>query len=75
MDDRALAVEQPKAVADMRRRLRRAKFPAFVALLRDLEQSVDDSGAGLVHSQVERELAQLEAQERQSSRARVWSSL
>jgi DNA primase len=75
LDDRALAVEQPKAVADMRRRLRRAKFPAFVALLRDLEQSVDDSGAALVHSQVERELAQLEAQERQSSRARVWTSL
>jgi hypothetical protein len=75
LDDRALGDEQPKAVADMRRRLRRAKFPAFVSLLKDLEEAVDDSGAALVHSQVERELAQLEAQERQSTRARVWSSL
>jgi DNA primase len=75
LDDRALTVEQPKAVADMRRRLRRARLPSYVALLRDLEQAVDDTAAAQVHSQVERELAQLEAQERQSTRARVWSGL
>jgi DNA primase len=75
LDDRSLADEQQKAVADLRRRLRRAKLPSFVALLRDLEESVDDSAAAQVHSQVERELAQLEAQERLSRRARVWSVL
>jgi DNA primase len=75
LDDHGLAGEQQKAVADLRRRLRRAKLPAYVALLRDLEQSVDDVAAEQVHSQVERELSQLEAQERLSSRARVWSAL
>jgi DNA primase len=76
LDDAALSQEHERCVRDLRRRLRRSRLPSFSALLRDLEASDDDDDAAAsVHRQVERELTQLEVDERLSKRARVWSAL
>jgi hypothetical protein len=76
LDDRSLSREQERCLRDLRRQARRARLPTYAALLRDLETADDDAEAlTQVHRQVERELAQLETDERLSGRARIWSNL
>ncbi len=76
LDDQALAIEFERCIRDVRRRLRRSRLPSYVALLRDLEENEGDADASeTVLRQVERELSQLEAEERLSTRARIWSGL
>src|SRR5205823_3382215 len=56
--------EQERCLRDVRRRLRRARMPGYSAMLRDLEESGDVEAAREIGRQVERELAQLENDER-----------
>lgn len=76
LDDQALTIEFERCVRDIRRRLRRSRLPSYVALLRELEENPSDADESqAVYRQVERELSQLEAEERLSTRARVWTGL
>ncbi len=76
LDDRSLTREQEQCLRDLRRRWRRARLPTYAALLRDLAaEGGDASAAAEIHQKVEQELAQLQADERLSGRARVWSQL
>jgi DNA primase len=73
LGERDLTSEQGRCLRDLRRRLRRARMPGYTAMLRDLEESGDVEAAREIQRQVERELVQLETDERLSKRAPVWS--
>jgi DNA primase len=75
LDERALANEQERSLRDLRRRSRRARLPTYTALLRDSEADGDLATVADVQRKIETELAQLEADERLSKRARIWSDL
>ncbi|HVC35775.1 MAG TPA: DNA primase [Chloroflexota bacterium] len=72
LDERAATAEQERCVRDIRRRSRRARLQTFAAHLRDLEASGDADGIAELHRQAERELAQLETDERLSKLAWSW---
>jgi DNA primase len=75
LGEREVSVEQERCLRDLRRRLRRSRMPDYAALLRDLEGGDDAESSREIHRQIDRELAQLDAEERASKRARVWSQL
>ncbi len=76
LGERELAHERERCLRDIRRRSRRARLASFAAVLRDLEATGGDAETAIeVQRQIERELSQLGPDERQSKRARVWSSV
>lgn len=73
LDEPRVSAEQERCLRLMRRRLRRSRVRSYTDHLRDLEAGGDAQAVAELQRQVERELAQLEAEERLSKVAWTWS--
>jgi DNA primase len=72
LDERLVSAEQERCLHDVRRRLRRFRLQKFTEHLRDLETSGEVEAVAELQRQAERELAQLETEERLSKLAWSW---
>ncbi len=73
LDERGVLVEQERCLRDLRRRLRRNRLQIYTVHLRDLEAGDDADALAELRRQAERELSQLEGEERLSRSARPWT--
>lgn len=72
LDERGVQTEQERCIRDVRRRLRRARLQTYTLHLRDLEAGDDVEALTELRRQAERELSQLESEERLSKLAWPW---
>jgi DNA primase len=73
LDEHAVRHEQERCLRDLRRRQHRARLQQLAVHLRDLEAVGDQEATTDLHRRAERELTQLEADERMSRLAFHWS--
>ena len=74
LDERAVRGEQEKCLREMHRRYYRANISTYATLLSDLQAETETAEEQTVCQRVERELVQLQAAERLSKHARIWSA-
>lgn len=72
LDERSVAAEQERCLRDIRRRAHRLRLQRYATHLRDVEGQGDSETIDTLQRQVERELTQLEADEKRSTFARSW---
>lgn len=73
LDERGVRAEQERCIRDVRRRLRRTRLQTYTLHLRDLEAGQDVDAVAELRRQAERELSQLESEERLSRLAWPWT--
>lgn len=73
LNERVAAREQERCIADLRRGMGRQRIMGYPQLAGDAPADGNPDPASEIYRKVERELAQLMAEERRSGRARYWT--